>query len=70
MKNKGWEKILPMMPQRDPAFLTCGGVSELNTELWEWEREREKVEKGAGPKPGEAGSDEWRYSRAGRFGAK
>lgn len=53
--SDNWTKIIPLVPSGDPSFLTCGGVTKLNTA--DWERERE-LDRWQGPKLGEAGADE------------
>ena len=57
-----WKKIVPMTPPRDRMFMTCGGVTCLDTEEWEKERWTDILSHRSGPKLGEAGSDEDDYS--------
>ena len=57
MTNK-WTKIVPLMPKQDPGFLTCGGVTQLNTRDYEKELDCPSPH---GTKVGEAGSDEQQY---------
>ena len=56
--SKDWVKILPGVPPRDPSFMTCGGVSKLNTSEFEQEMIRARGQLG-GPKLGEAGAEEF-----------
>ena len=47
-----------MYEEKILRFITCGGVVQLDTEGWELERRSDHWGEFAGPKPGEAGTDE------------
>ena len=70
MSKIEWKKIVPMTPKGDPSYITCGGVTELDTERWEWERYMDRRGNRSGPKLGEAGSDEQKYGTTFMFGMR